>query len=61
MPWPEEKKVIDIGSFYADSSRFHNAVGWEPRVRLRSGFAETLEYYRAHAGEYLDDQAPTLA
>ena len=22
VPWPEEKKAIDIGSFYADSSRF---------------------------------------
>jgi UDP-glucose 4-epimerase len=61
VPWPEEKKAIDIGSFYADSSRFHNAVGWEPRVPLRVGFAQTLEYYRAHAGEYLDDQAPTTA
>jgi UDP-glucose 4-epimerase len=59
VPWPTEKKAIDIGSFYADSSRFHGAVGWEPRVPLRSGFAKTLEYYRAHAAEYLDDPAHT--
>ena len=58
VPWPEDKKVIDIGSFYADSSRFRNAVGWEPRVTLRNGFAETLEYYRAYASEYLDDPTP---
>jgi len=58
VPWPAEKKAIDIGSFYADSSRFRNAVGWEPRVSLRAGFARTLAYYRAHAGEYLDDPAP---
>jgi UDP-glucose 4-epimerase len=59
VPWPAEKKAIDIGSFYADSSRFRGAVGWEPRVSLRAGFANTLEYYRAHAGAYLDDPAPT--
>jgi nucleoside-diphosphate-sugar epimerase len=61
VPWPEDKKAIDIGSFYADSSRFRQAVGWEPRVPLRSGFRQTLDYYRAHVGEYLDDPAPSIA
>ncbi|RPI57657.1 MAG: NAD-dependent epimerase/dehydratase family protein [Acidobacteria bacterium] len=59
VPWPVEKKAIDIGSFYADSSRFRTAVGWEPSVTLRAGFTRTLGYYRAHAGAYLDDPAPT--
>jgi UDP-glucose 4-epimerase len=59
VSWPSEKKAIDIGSFYADSTRFRRAVGWEPRVSLRTGFARTLEYYRAHAREYLDDPTPT--
>ena len=40
VPWPAEKKAIDIGSFYADSSRFRSAVGWEPRVTLRDGLRE---------------------
>ena len=59
VPWPTEKKAIDIGSFYADSSRFRNAVGWEPLVTLRDGFVKTLAYYRAHADAYLDDSAST--
>ena len=59
VPWPADKKRIDIGSFYADSTRFRCAVGWEPRVTLRAGFAKTLEYYRRHASAYLDDPAPT--
>jgi UDP-glucose 4-epimerase len=59
VPWPPEKKAIDIGSFYADSSRFRRAVDWEPRVSLRAGFAKTLAYYRANASAYLDDPAPT--
>ena len=58
VPWPTDKKLIDIGSFFADSTRFRDAVGWEPRVTLRAGLARTLEYYRKHAAEYLDDPAP---
>ena len=53
VPWPPEKQAIDIGSFYADSSRFRQAVGWEPRVSLREGFRRTLAYYRSHLGEYV--------
>src|SRR5204863_9878021 len=59
MPWPPEKKAIDIGSFYADSSRFRAAVGWQPRVALRAGLTRTIEYYRAHLEHYLDEPAPT--
>jgi UDP-glucose 4-epimerase len=59
VPWPADKKAIDIGSFYADSTRFRGAVGWQPRMSLRAGFARTLDYYRAHLTEYLDEPAPT--
>jgi UDP-glucose 4-epimerase len=59
VPWPAEKKAIDIGSSYCDSTRIRDAVGWTPRVGLRAGFARTIEYYRAHVSQYLDDPAPT--
>jgi UDP-glucose 4-epimerase len=58
VPWPPEKKVIDIGSFYADSSKFRTAVGWNPRVTLRNGLASTIEYYRANLNAYLDEPEP---
>ena len=54
VDWPEEKKAIDIGSFYADSSRFRAVTGWEPRVPLREGLARTVAYYREHLSHYLD-------
>ena len=56
VDWPAEKKVIDIGSFYADSSRFAEASGWRPQVSLREGLARTLAYYREHLPHYLDDR-----
>ena len=56
VEWPAEKKVIDIGSFYADSTRFRERVGWRPAVDLREGFARTVAFYRQHFDQYVDAQ-----
>ncbi len=53
VEWPAEKKVIDIGSFYADSSKFRRTVGWEPCTTLRDGLARTVAFYREHLGHYV--------
>jgi UDP-glucose 4-epimerase len=54
VEWPSEKKAIDIGSFYADSSKFHAATGWTPSIPLREGLASTLAFYRTHFEQYVD-------
>lgn len=53
VDWPAEKKAIDIGSFYADSSRFAGITGWRPQVSLREGLARTFAYYREHLADYV--------
>jgi UDP-glucose 4-epimerase len=53
VEWPPDKKVIDIGSFYADSTRFRQTTGWEPAMTLRDGLAQTIAYYRQHLPIYL--------
>jgi UDP-glucose 4-epimerase len=58
VEWPPEKKAIDIGSFYADSSRFRARTGWTPSVRLREGLRTTLDYYRAHYDAYVTEAPP---
>jgi UDP-glucose 4-epimerase len=52
VEWPADKKRIDIGSFYSDSTRFRTRIGWRPRVDLRDGLRRTIEFYRAHMAEY---------
>jgi len=52
VPFPPDRKAIDIGDFYADFSRIRDELGWEPRVSLRDGLERTLEYYRAEAEHY---------
>ena len=53
VEWPPEKKAIDIGDFYADSSRIERTLGWRPATPLREGLERTIEFYRAHMQEYV--------
>jgi UDP-glucose 4-epimerase len=58
VEWPEEKKRIDIGSFYSDSTKFAETVGWRPRIALREGLRQTVAFYRQHMPHYLEEPAP---
>jgi UDP-glucose 4-epimerase len=53
VEWPAEKKAIDIGDFYADSSRFLETVGWRPTTTLAQGLTRTIAFYRAHFQHYV--------
>jgi len=57
VDWPAEKKAIDIGSFYADSSKFTAATGWRPSVGLREGLSRTVAFYREHLRHYVETAA----
>jgi UDP-glucose 4-epimerase len=52
VPWPEERKRIDIGSIYVDHARFTEATGWEPRVSLEDGLKTTIDFYKEHGDHY---------
>lgn len=54
VPFPEERKKIDIGDFYGTSDKFHKTVGWKPRVQLQDGLERMIEYYARHMDKYLD-------
>jgi UDP-glucose 4-epimerase len=59
VEWPPEKKAIDIGSFYADSTKFTTATGWRPAVTLEDGLRRTIAFYREHLCHYVPaDQRP---
>jgi UDP-glucose 4-epimerase len=52
MPWPPERKKIDIGSIYVDHTRLSALTGWDPQVGLRDGLAGTFAFYREHGEHY---------
>jgi UDP-glucose 4-epimerase len=60
VEWPPEKKRIDIGSFYSDSTKFTRATGWMPAVGLREGLRRTIDFYRAHMDQYVGEAEGTL-
>jgi UDP-glucose 4-epimerase len=55
VDWPEDKRAIDIGSFYADSRKFSGATGWTPTVSLEEGFRRTIAFYREHFEQYVGE------
>lgn len=53
VPFPEERKRIDIGDFYNDYTKIRARLGWEPRVSLRDGLSRSVDFYRRHIEHYL--------
>ncbi|HEX5008969.1 MAG TPA: NAD-dependent epimerase/dehydratase family protein [Planctomycetota bacterium] len=53
VPWPEDKRRIDIGSYYGTHARISAELGWTPRTPLQDGLRRTLDYYAAHLKHYL--------
>jgi UDP-glucose 4-epimerase len=52
IPFPPERKAIDIGDVYSSYAKIQEVLGWEPRIPLAEGLARTVEYYRANWRQY---------
>jgi len=57
VPFPPERKAIDIGDYYSDFSLITRELGWQPKVGLREGLLRTMAYYQAHHRHYWDEEA----
>lgn len=55
-PFPDERKIIDIGDYYTDFSLIENELGWQPRVALRIGLQKLVDYYKKNHQHYWDDK-----
>lgn len=53
LPFPQERRAIDIGDYYSDFSLFRRECGWLPSVRLVEGLRRTVDFYRDHLHRYL--------
>jgi nucleoside-diphosphate-sugar epimerase len=56
--FPEDRKAIDIGSYYTDSTRVRNELDWIPLIRFADGIARTLSFYEGRLDRYLDPSNP---
>ena len=51
--FPDDRKRIDIGDYYADCGKIEKVLGWRPRTGLSEALSLTLDYYRRHLKRYL--------
>lgn len=52
-PFPPERKVIDIGNYYADYGKIQSMLGWQPKIVLEEGLHRTMDYFRKHLEHYI--------
>ena len=52
VPFPPERKAIDIGDYYSNFTLISKDLGWSPKIGLREGLQRTMEYYKAHSQRY---------
>ena len=54
VPFPPNRKAIDIGDYYSDFSLIRRELGWAPKVSLAAGLKQTIDFYSEHARNYWD-------
>src|SRR5262249_13134016 len=54
VPFPPDRKIIDISDYYGDFSLARKDLGWEPKISLREGLCRTLDYYSKYRAYYWD-------
>jgi len=55
IPFPLERKVIDIGDYYSDFSLINHELGWTPQINLKVGLQKTLAYYKQYHSHFWED------
>jgi UDP-glucose 4-epimerase len=54
VPFPSDRKAIDIGDYFSDYRRIQGRIGWRPKINLIEGLKRTLDFYRAEKDYYFD-------
>jgi len=53
VPFPDDRKAIDIGDYYSDYKLLKKSMGWSPKITLKEGLVLTLEYYKKNLQHYV--------
>ena len=52
IPFPADRKQIDIGDYYGNFQKISTMLNWRPATSLREGLEHTVEYYAQHYQHY---------
>ena len=53
IPFPEDRKAIDVGDFICDYSAFRDQFGWEPKVSFEDGIQRSINYFKKEIEHYI--------
>jgi len=53
VPFPPERKAIDIGHYYSDYQLAKHLLQWEPVTNLNQGLRITLDYFKNFHSHYI--------
>lgn len=52
VPFPEERKRIDVGDFYCNWRKVEDYLGWKPMISIKEGLTSTIQYYKRFKNYY---------
>ena len=52
VPFPQERKKIDIGSGYCSYQKIKKILGWQPTISLQDGLERTVKFYEKNKKYY---------
>ena len=53
IPFPQDRKAIDVGDFICDYSAFSNSFGWQPKITFKEGISKSLDFFKNELEFYL--------
>lgn len=53
VPFPEDRKAIDVGDFICDFDAFSKSFGWQPKVSFQEGIFRSLEFFKPELKNYV--------
>ncbi|MBF0226930.1 MAG: GDP-mannose 4,6-dehydratase [Desulfobacterales bacterium] len=56
VPFPDDRKIIDIGDYYGDYRKIRSKLGWKPKISLDKGLELTIEFYKKYGQYYWGDE-----
>lgn len=52
IPWPDERRRIDVGDVYSSYGLIQRTLSWQPQTPLRAGLEQMIRYYQEHGHKY---------
>lgn len=53
VPFPPERKSIEVGDVVLDCKKIRNLLGWQPNTSISEGLQKSIDFYNLNKNDYL--------